>query len=132
MTRLQRFARGASLLVTLLSATAAASNKDAAPTSTGHLMATIGSVATQLGVKIADRGSEEFGLGVQFTGVLAEPDKLATFGIKGMHVGARVVAARVSPDRVVIEADEMEPAPARGSVRIRLDPDGKLLQPPQA
>lgn len=91
---------------------------------------TIGSVADQLGVKVTGRADEEFAVGVQFTSILVNPEKLAAFGIKGMHAGARVVAARLSADRVYVEADELDP-PRRASARVSLDKDGKLVLPPK-
>jgi hypothetical protein len=69
-------------------------------------------------------------VGVQFTGSLVDPQKLAAFGITGMHPGARVVAARIAADRVYVEADELDP-PSRASVRVSLDKDGNLVQPPR-
>lgn len=132
MIRLQRVVR----LVSVLTVVVAAGAAFAAPFSGGRAtnqpgsgVATIGSVAAQLGVKVADRADEEFTLGVQFTGSLEEPGKLAAFGIKGMHTGARVVAARISVDRVHVEADELDP-PSRASVRLRMDSDGNLVRPP--
>ena len=80
-------------------------------------------IATQLGVKVQPRESDDLTLGASFTGTLEDPDKLAEFGIKGMHAGARVTVFRSAPEKIRVEADEMEPAPARGSATLR--PDGK-------
>lgn len=93
--------------------------------------ATIASVSRQLGVKVFGRADEEFGLGVQFTGLLVEPDSLAAYGIPGMRAGARVVAFRIAADRVYIEADELEP-PRRASNRVAIDVNGRLVRPPKA
>ena len=87
---------------------------------------THGSVAAQLGVKIASAPGDEFAPGSSFTGTLEKPEKLEPFGIKGMLPGARVTVARVSPVAVIVEADQLEPTPARSSVRLRIDADGKL------
>jgi hypothetical protein len=95
------------------------------------VVVTIGSVAAQLGVKVVVGNESEFLVGASFTGTLSEPEKLATFGIKGMHAGARVTMVRMAPDRVYVEADELEP-PSRASARLHLDPDGNIVQPPKA
>ena len=92
--------------------------------------ATVGSIARQLGVKVPGKADEEFELGVQFTGLLEEPGRLAAFGIKGMHAGARVVAARIAADRVYIEADEVDPV-RRESSRVAIGLDGTLVKPPK-
>jgi hypothetical protein len=46
-----------------------------------------------------------------------------------MHAGARVIIARVAPDKVRVEADEMEPAPANAAATIKLDAKGVLVAP---
>ena len=69
--------------------------------------------------------NEVFEIGVQFTGVLVEPRKLEAVSIRGMHAGARVVAIRVRPNRIYIEADELDP-PARASAHVRLTAEGTL------
>ena len=89
---------------------------------------TVGDVAEQLGVKVGRQSEDEFTLGVQFTGTLVNPAKLASFGIEGMQSGARVVAARIGTELVHVEADELEP-PRRASVQLRLDSNGKLSRP---
>ena len=87
---------------------------------------TIGQMATQLGVKVPTaRADERFDIGVQFTSILVNPARLASFGIKGMHAGARVVAARIALDRVYVEADELEP-PVRSSTHLEMDADGHV------
>ena len=89
---------------------------------------TIGSVAAQLGVKIIDRATEEFALGVQFSGSLEDTLKLPQFGLKGFHLGSRVTVARIAQDRVHIEADELDP-PRSVYVRVRIDATGKIVAP---
>jgi len=133
MPRLARFARSASLLA-VLGVTGAwlptpYSGRNA--NRPASLDPTIGSVAAQLGVKVSQRADEEFSLGVQFSGSLEDTLKLATFGVKGFPVGARVTAARIAPDRVHIEADDLDP-PRRETVRVRIDANGKLLTPTKA
>ena len=80
-------------------------------------------IASQLGVKVQPRESDDLTLGSSFTGTLETPEKLADFGIKGMHAGARVTVFRSAPEKVRVEVDEVDPAPARGSATLK--PDGK-------
>ena len=89
---------------------------------------TVEGIANQLGVRLSTGGNDEFALGRSFTGVLSDPQKLATLGIKNMHVGARVTAMRIATDKVYVEADELEP-PSRASVKLMLDADGALVPP---
>jgi hypothetical protein len=91
---------------------------------------TIVGVATQLGLKVQARDGEEFALGTSFTGLLAEPQKLARFGMQ-MHDGARVTAARMAPDKIRVEADEMEPVAARASATLKVDVKGELSAIPK-
>lgn len=125
MIRLQRVARSVSLFAILVLAVAAFAAPNPVPAPV-----TIGRVAVQLGVKVSDRVEDEFTLGTSFTGSLEDTLKIQSFGIKGMHPGARVTVARVAPDRVYIEADELDP-PNRSSIRIRMEPDGTLVRPPK-
>jgi hypothetical protein len=92
---------------------------------------TIVGVAKQLGLTVQQRDGEEFALGTSFTGLLAEPQKLASFGIQ-MHQGARVTAARMAPDKIRVEADEMEPVAARASATLKVDIKGILSVAPKA
>ncbi len=132
MPRLERLARRASLLAVLGVVGASFPAPFAGPTANrpASIAPTIGSVAAQLGVKVMDRTDEEFALGVQFTGALEDTLKLATFGMKGFRVGARVTAARIAQDRVHIEADDVDP-PRREWVRVRIDANGTLVPPPR-
>ena len=91
---------------------------------------TVVGVAKQLGITVQQREGEEFTLGTSFTGLLAEPQKLATFGMQ-MHEGARVTAARMAPDKIRVEADEMEPVPARAAATLKVDSKGILSVVPK-
>ncbi len=126
MIRFQRVALPMLALALLTAARAAApSEATAAATSPSG---TIGMVAEQLGVKVTTDLEQEFDIGVEFTGSLQDPAKLARFGIAGMHVGARVTALRLSFDKVSIVADELDP-PNRKSVKIGISANGGLIAP---
>ena len=89
----------------------------------------VGDVLKQLGAKPATTNyPSELELGRTITASLVSPDKLADHGIKGMHEGARVTVTRISPDRIRVEADEMEPVSAKGAVTLRVSTDGSLTQ----
>jgi hypothetical protein len=83
-------------------------------------------VAEKLGVKPMPNSPRDLELGRSATMLLAEPDKLASAGIKGMHDGARVTITCVGPSRIRVEADEMEPVDRRGTVTLRVGVDGTL------
>jgi hypothetical protein len=129
MNRLQRFQRGTALILALVIISAAfaapeiRASRSASPS--------IAIVAAQLGVKVPSQARDDFDPGVSFTGTLEVPEKLEAFGIKGMTIGARVTATRVSVDRIVVEADQVEPTPVRGSARVIMGEDGKLRVPPR-
>ena len=86
----------------------------------------IDTVASQLGVGLAGDHSGELTIGVSFTGVATDPARLEALGIHGAHKGARVTVIRIAEDKVLVEVDEMTPAPLRVSVRLRLGLDGTL------
>jgi hypothetical protein len=86
----------------------------------------IKTIAEQLGAKAQPRDDDDLNVGTSFTSMLTDPQKIAAFGIKGMHEGARVTVARIAPDKVRVEVDEMEPAPVRASATIKLDAKGAL------
>lgn len=99
----------------------------------------VGTVADKLGVKTMINSPWELDLGHSVTATLAEPKKLVTYGIKGMHEGARVTITCVGPNRVRVEAEEMEPIEQRTTVTLRLGDDGSLTpvappsqQPPKS
>lgn len=86
-------------------------------------------VLTKLGATPATTNyPSELELGRTITASLVKPDKLADYGIKGMHEGARVTVTRIAPDRIRVEADEMEPVSASGAVTLRVATDGSLTQ----
>ena len=130
MRKAQGFARRLILFAVLGVAGAALIAPSARPRESRlpSLNPTIGTVAAQLGVKINDRATEEFSLGVQFSGSLEDTLKLPRFGLKGFHLGSRVTVARIAQDRVHIEADELDP-PRSVYVRVRIDATGKILPP---
>ena len=98
--------------------------QSAAPT-----MVSAKAIAEQLGAKLQPREDDELRIGMSFTAVLEAPDKLAELGIKGMHAGARVTVARIAPDKIRVEADEMTPVEASGKATLKLDEKGAVVAP---
>ena len=92
----------------------------------------VGNVADKLGVKTMVNAPRELELGRSVTATLADPKKLVAYGIKNMHEGARVTITCVGPNRVRVEADEMEPVEQRATVTLKVSEDGSLtpLPPP--
>ena len=86
----------------------------------------IGSIAEKLGVTLIPSSPRELELGHSATTMLAQPKKLVSYGINGMHEGARVTITCVGPDRVRVEADELEPVSHRASVTLQVSRDGEL------
>ncbi|HMA22797.1 MAG TPA: hypothetical protein VKP00_02355 [Gemmatimonadaceae bacterium] len=86
----------------------------------------VGTVADKLGAKVGPSSPRELELGRSATTTLAEPQKLASYGIKGMHEGARVTITCVGPNRVRVEVDEMEPVSQRAAVTLKVSTDGSL------
>jgi hypothetical protein len=84
-------------------------------------------LAEQLGAKLQPRDDDELRVGVSFTAVLASPEKLTALGLKEMHAGARITVGRIAPDKIRVEADEMEPVPASTAATLKLDAKGMLL-----
>lgn len=110
---------GACVLCVALPGLAAAQLPDVAPVR-------IGAVAEKLGAKLTPSTPPELELGRSATMTLADPAKLEPYGIKGMHEGARVTITCVGPNRVRVEADELEPVQTRGAVTLRVGEDGTL------
>jgi hypothetical protein len=78
-----------------------------------------------LGIKPAtSSGPTTLELGTTITFSLVDPAKLAKHTVRGMHEGARVTVTRIAPDRIRVEADEMEPLPVNGKATLRINPDG--------
>lgn len=84
-------------------------------------------IAEQLGARIQPREDDELHVGASFTAVLDKADKLSAFGLKEMHSGARVTVTRVAPDKIRVEIDEMDPAPANTAATLKLDAKGSMV-----
>ncbi len=110
---------GAWILCLMLPTSIAAQRSDVAPVR-------LDVVAEKLGVKLVPSAPRELELGSSATATLATPSRLEPFGITNMHEGARVTITCVAPDRLRVEADEMEPVAQRAVVTLRINPDGSL------
>jgi hypothetical protein len=87
-------------------------------------------IAEQLGVALLEPGvGRRMTIGDAVTGTAEHPVLLQKIGVTGMHRGARVVVARVAADHVMVEVDELAPAPAKASVKLAIGPDGALRLP---
>src|SRR5947208_2953210 len=84
-------------------------------------------IAEQLGAKLQPRADDELHIGASFTAMLEQPEKFTALGLKPMHAGARVTVARIAPDKVKVEADEMDPTPTNTSATLKLDAKGALI-----
>ena len=84
-------------------------------------------LAEQLGARLQPRDDDELHLGTSFTAVLDNPAKIVQLGLKEMHPGARVTVARVAPDKIRVEVDEMDPTPSSTAATLKMDANGKLL-----
>lgn len=86
--------------------------------------------AAQLGLVVVEPGlARRVSVGDAVTAAATEPALLRRIGVSGMHRGARVVIARVAADHVLVEVDELLPAPARASVKLAIGEDGALKMP---
>ncbi|MGH7617142.1 MAG: hypothetical protein ACREPM_07945 [Gemmatimonadaceae bacterium] len=90
----------------------------------------VGNVTEKIGVKSMVNAPRELEFGHSVTTTLAEPKRLAPYGIKGMHEGARVTITCVGPNRVRVEAEEMEPVEQRATVMLVVANDGSLTVAP--
>lgn len=88
-------------------------------------------LADKLGIKPSPNAPDDIEIGRSVTASLASPEKIAQYGIKGMHEGARVTVTRTAPDRLRVEADEMEPVSSRAAVTLRVGTDGSMTQVPE-
>ena len=88
------------------------------------------STIDKLGLKPSGNLPDEFELGRSITVSLADPAKAAKYGVVGMHEGARVTVTRVAPDRIRVEADEMEPVPNKSAVTLKVGADGAMTKAP--
>ena len=100
------------------------------PTLAGDVRVDTKGIADKLGVKPGPGAPDEIELGRTITTSLADPAKIGKFGIIGMHEGARVTITRIAPDRIRVEADEMEPMPTSGKVTLKVAGDGSLTVAP--
>ena len=99
----------------------------------GEAVVTVKSLTEALGVKPATSAApERLELGATVTFMLTDPAKIAKYTIRGLHEGARVTVTRIAPDRVRVEADEMEPLPVSGKVTLRINADRTLTVVPDA
>ena len=90
-------------------------------------------IADALGLKLATTSAPTtLDLGASITCSLTDPAKLAKHSIRGLHEGARVTVTRVAPDRIHVEADEMEPMPVSGKVTLKVNGDGTFTPVPDA
>jgi hypothetical protein len=86
-------------------------------------------LARQLGVTLRPDAPVELNVGATMTATVQEPEKLERFGIVGMHQGARLTVFRASPQRVIVEVDELEPQPITKRATVRIDASGRLIAP---
>ena len=89
------------------------------------------STVDKLGLKASGNLPDDFELGRSITASLGDPAKIAKYGIIGMHEGARVTVTRVAPDRIRVEADEMEPLPNKAAVTLKVAANGSMTQAPE-
>lgn len=97
----------------------------------GNVEISVKSTIDKLGLKPSGNTPDEFELGRSITVSLADPAKIAKYGIVGMHEGARVTLTRVAPDRIRVEADEMEPVPNKSIVTLKVAANGSMTQAPE-
>src|SRR5438105_7674290 len=125
LSRRRAWAVGACL--TILASPRLAAQQDAKQQSVAPTTVSAKSIAEQLGARLQPRDDDELRIGMSFTAVLESPEKLAELGLKGMHAGARVTVARVAPDKVRVEADEMTPVQASAAATLKIDAKGALV-----
>ena len=108
-------------------------NAPAQVTPQGATAVSVKSITEALGLKPATASAPtSLDLGSTITFTLLEPAKIAKFGVRAMHEGARVTVTRVAPDRIRVEADEMEPLAVSAKVTLKVNADGSFTQVPDA
>ena len=113
--------------LTILAAPMLLAQQDPKQQSAAPAMVSAKAIAEQLGARLQPRDDDELRIGMSFTAVLESPEKLAELGVKGMHAGARVTVARVAPDKIRVEADEMTPVQNAAAATLKVDAAGKLV-----
>lgn len=88
------------------------------------------SLAARFGLTLPTNAIDVLGLGDCVTGTLDDPLRLEQYGLRGMHAGARVTIMRSAPDKLQVEADELEPVLKRTSSVVRLDGVGLPVRKP--
>lgn len=118
------------MLLSVCSAVLAASPATARAQSQqqGAVEISVKSTVEKLGLKPTGNLPDDFDLGRSITVSLADPAKAAKYGIVGMHEGARVTITRVAPDRIRVEADELEPLPNKSTVTLKVAADGSMTR----
>jgi hypothetical protein len=117
--------------LTILAAPCIAAQQDPKQQSSAPATVSAKGIAEQLGARLQPRDDDELRIGMSFTAVLDQPDKLAELGVKGMHAGARVTVARIAPDKLRVEVDEMTPVQASGAATLKIDAKGVLTVVPK-
>lgn len=83
-------------------------------------------VAGQLGAKLANAQPADLLVGASATGILSDPTRLASFGLRDAKAGSRVTIMRSARDRVRVEVDEFEPVVRTRRLALHLDADGRV------
>lgn len=83
-------------------------------------------IAQQLGSKLVGEQPAELFVGASATAILADPTRLAAFGLRDARPGARVTILRSSGERLRVEVDEFEPIARTRRLTLTLDADGRL------
>ena len=83
-------------------------------------------IAAQLGSKLVGEQPAELYVGASASAILADPARLAAFGLRDAKAGARVTILRSSGERLRIEVDEFEPVARTRKLTLNLDADGRL------
>lgn len=83
-------------------------------------------IAAQLGSKLVGEQPAELFIGASATAILADPARLAAFGLRNAKAGARVTILRSGTERLRIEVDEFEPVARTRTLKLNLDGEGRL------